>query len=458
MRVLIQLRSRPAIHAALAAGSAVTPGDAGASGLAAAGSILDQSFAPVQLPSAEFGDGEDGRMLAMASPLAFSTQAEAGTTLVRGVMPEDDGQQSVLAAATADPNVLGVFSDPFVERCLTCVGDPPVGTHKDVARLLNVDKLTAAGLTGEGVHLAICDAGINVAHLKSKGQDPKLNAAKSWTPAGVTSKPGKHAVDHGTMCAFDSGIAAPKATFLDHAILLSTTPGATAMAGLLSDAVQSFAKLRQVLLALPATRRALVVNNSWGMFDPAWDFPVGHPGNYSNNPRHPFNISVASLEAVGADILFAAGNCGRDCPDGRCNFPRLPICGANSHGRVISVAGIDTKDKRVGYSSQGPGRLVASKPDLSAYTHFKGSEVYDPDPDSGTSAACPVLAGVVAAVRTKYPAARLSPLSLRSLLFKTAKDLGKVGFDHDHGWGAVDTQALLTALASVPPAPRARRG
>ena len=103
-----------------------------------------------------------------------------------------------------------------------------------------------------------------------------------------------------------------------------------------------------------ASRNALVISNSWGMFDPGWDFPAGHPGNYSDNPRHPFNVLVASLESAGADILFAAGNCGRDCQDGRCNFPRRPICGANSHGRVLSVAGIDTRRKRVGYSSQGP--------------------------------------------------------------------------------------------------------
>jgi hypothetical protein len=57
-----------------------------------------------------------------------------------------------------------------------------------------------------------------------------------------------------------------------------------------------------------------VVNNSWGMFNPTWDFPVGDPQNYSDNPNHPFNIIVASLEAAGADILFAAGNCGPGMP------------------------------------------------------------------------------------------------------------------------------------------------
>ena len=81
----------------------------------------------------------------------------------------------------------------------------------------------------------------SAAALKAKGMDgkglkPRLNVAKSWTPAGVATTAGKHPVHHGTMCAFDTAIAAPRATLLDYAVLLSQTPGATVMAGLLSDA------------------------------------------------------------------------------------------------------------------------------------------------------------------------------------------------------------------------------
>lgn len=455
MRVLIQLRSTPQFRAAMATGDAVPPSATEAAALVPAGLVLDGSFDPVELATPRL-DGGDARMLALSAPLDFDSEPEAATQLVRGTIPDDD-DGVVLSEAMAAPGVVGVYADPVIENCLTCIGDPPVGTHRNVARLLEVDKLKRAGMTGQGVNLAIVDTGMNVAHLRAKGQPAKLGTNKHFTPAGVTTRPGQHAVDHGTMCAFDAGIAAPDATYLDHAVLLSQTQGPTAMAGLLSDAVRSFAKLRRVLDATPANRRALVVSNSWGMFDPAWDFPVGHPGNYSDNPRHPFNVIVASLESAGADILFAAGNCGRDCEDGRCNFRRRPVCGANSHGRVLSVAGIDTKRKRVGYSSQGPGRLAAQKPDLAIYTHFKGSEVFAPDPDGGTSAACPVLAGLVAAVRTKYSATRLSPASLRALLVKTADDLGGVGFDNDHGWGTPNTTALLAALKNVPARARARR-
>jgi hypothetical protein len=453
VRVLIQLRTTPQVRAAMAAGEAIPPTATEAAALVATGLVLDAGFEPVEVPAPLFDDG-DARLLAMSAPLEFATEGEGVTQLVRGTIPDDDAQADVISEALSHPGVLGVFSDPRIENNLTCIGDPPVGTSNRVAQLLDVPALTAAGMTGQGVNLAIVDTGMNVAYLRAKGQPAKLGAGKHWTPAGVPTRPGQHAVDHGTMCAFDAGIAAPKATFLDHAVLLSQRSGPTVMAGLLSDAVRSFAKLRRIIDAMPANRRALVVSNSWGMFDPAWDFPVGHPGNYSDNPRHPFNVIVASLESAGADILFAAGNCGRQCEDGRCNFRRRPICGANSHGRVLSVAGIDTRRSRVGYSSQGPGRLTARKPDLAIYTHFKGSEVYAPDPDGGTSAACPTLAGLVAAVRTKYSATRLKPRSLRALLFKTADDLGGVGFDYNHGWGTPNTAALIAALRNVPRRPQ----
>jgi subtilisin family serine protease len=448
--VLIQLRSTPQLRASLAAGEAVPPTATEAAGLVSTGLVLDAGFDPVELPGVKVEEG-DAPALAFAAPLEFSTRAEDATHLVRGTIPDDDTSDAVISEAFANPAVVGVFSDPVIENCLTCIGDPAVGNSGTVGRLLEVTKLKNAGMTGQGVSLAIVDTGFNVAHLRAKGQPAKLaGAGKHFTPANVPTRPGRHPVDHGTMCAFDAGIAAPNATFLDHAVLLSTRQGPTVMAGLLSDAVRSYARLRNVINGMPAARRALVVSNSWGMFDPRWDFPVGHPGNYSDNPRHPFNVIVASLEAAGADILFAAGNCGVQCPDGRCNFRRKPVCGANSHGRVLSVAGIDTRRKRVGYSSQGPGRLAPQKPDLAAYTHFKGSEVFAPDPDGGTSAACPVLAGLVAAVRTKYSATRLPPAGLRALLFKTARDLGGVGFDYDHGWGTVDSTALIAALKNVP--------
>ena len=447
MRVLVQFRSSPRTAAATLRGE-VLPPFATATAEPIAGLVIDPAFTPVQVPTPLAA--QPGANPYNYSPaVTFSTAPEQATYLVRGTVPDDpDAQRATVAEATARPEVVGVFADPVISTCLVCPGSPPVGADADVASLLGVKALADAGMDGYRVPVAVVDTGVNRTHLRERGRDPVLSTRRSWSPAGVATRPGQHPVGHGTMCAYDIGIAAPKAILLDYALLLSSTPGETAMSGLLSDAVLAYSKLLGLVAALPTSRRSLVVSNSWGMFSPVWDFPVGHPGNYSDNAAHPFNVIVASLEAAGADILFAAGNCGRDCPDGRCEFDAgMPICGANSHPSVLSVAGIDTKKRRVGYSSQGPGRLAPAKPDLSAYTHFRGSGVYPAD--GGTSAACPVAAGVVAAVRERYPASVLSPAELRALLFKTAEDLGGTGFDHDFGWGAIDGTALAAALAGV---------
>lgn len=442
MRVLIQFRSSSALHKASLAGKRA-PATTAAVKRRIPGLIVDAAYPPVQIPTPIAAD-PGVNALALNQRRKFSLQPEQSTYLVRGSIPDADVTNAV-ATAIAQPDVVGVFADPLIESCVTCGGSAPVGTAGNVRTLLKVSKLAASGLTGRGVMLAVVDTGINMPYLQSQGMTLALDAGRSWTPAGVPTTPGNHPKNHGSMCAYDAGIAAPKATFLDYAVLLSQAIGETAMSGLLSDAVLAYSKLLKMLLALPRAQRRMVVSNSWGVYDPTSDFPVGHPGNYSDNGAHPFNIIVASLAHAGADILFAAGNCGRDCPDERCAFGAArSICGANSHPAVLSVAGVDIKRRRVGYSSQGPGRLSKHKPDVSGYTHFRGSLVFPAD--GGTSAACPVVAGVVAAVRTKYSFAALRPSQLRALIFKSAVDLGGTGYDYDHGWGVIDPGALMAML------------
>ncbi len=88
----------------------------------------------------------------------------------------------------------------------------------------------------------------------------------------------------------------------------------------------------------------------------------------------------------------------------------------------------------------GRAALANKKPDISGYTHFAGSGVYAAD--GGTSAATPVVAGVVAAVRSKRPYnpadSTTSPAAIRSLVTSTAEDLGASGYDYKHGHGVVD--------------------
>jgi len=248
------------------------------------------------------------------------------------------------------------------------------------------------------------------------------------------------------MVAYDVRIAAPDAQILDYALLRSR---AGIWAAFLSDAIAAFADLVERVNGSPGR---WVVNNSWGLFDRASDAPVGSPENYSANPDHPFNQITAALVAAGADVFFAAGNCGADCPDGRCGAgdtgPGASIHGANSHPDVVSVAAVTVTDRRLGYSSQGPGALYSRKPDLAGFSHFKGSGVYPAD--GGTSAASPVAAGVAAALRQGFASDRLAPAQLKGLLQRTARDIGGNGWDYDLGYGVIDAAAALQALGVKP--------
>jgi len=435
-KVIIELRYQKAV-AELAARAERNPtlGLEAAPMPQIAGVQLDPTFPPTALP---------GRVARIQSESVYNTapfdlavKPEEQTYIVRA-----DVDENQIDEVKANRNVVGVFSDPVIEPTIVCPGSPPVGTDADVERLLCAASMRSAGMDGHGVLVAIVDTGFNLAYLNSHGKSPNFDAARSWVPQpGLI--PGQLPVDHGTMCAFDVCIAAPKCTLLDVALLQSTAGGPTIMSGFLSDAVRAYRHLINVMLAprRPGETRSLVVNNSWGMFHPSWDFPVGNPGNYSDNPNHPFNRIVGDLERAGADILFAAGNCGANCPDGRCQgVTANAIYGANGHPAVLCVAGVDTTKSRVGYSTIGPGRLTRNKPDLSGYTHFRGSGVYPAD--GGTSAATPVVAGVVAAVRSKKPHdpanPSTQPAAIRALVTSTAEDLGTAGYDFEHGFGVVN--------------------
>ncbi|PXX69327.1 subtilase family protein [Nocardia tenerifensis] len=437
MRVLIQLR--PPVDLI----TAVADRDVPVASADVAGKLpgleLDPDFEPVAVPKTVPG-------ATIRDRIRYSLAPQHASVLVRGEV-DDDGIADSVSRISATRDVTGIFADPAIQTNLTCGDTPAVGTWHDVETLLHQEDLAAAGLDGASVALAIVDTGINAAQVEqARGAPVTIDAARSWNPPGVSGTPGEFPVDHGSMCAFDALIAAPRATLLDLPVLQSKQQGGTVMEGLLSDALAAYAHLRTVLTDQPAASRALVISNSWGSFSPDWDFPVGNPGNYSDNPSHPFNIIVGSLEAAGADIVFAAGNCGRQCPDGRCAYTDKPIGGANSHPSVLSVAGVDIAGQRVGYSSQGPGRLTERKPDICAYTHFLGSTAFGPtEPDTGTSAACPVAAGLLTAIRTEWSATELPPAQLRTLLQRTAIAQAG-GYNYDYGYGVADAAAILAEL------------
>ncbi len=118
---------------------------------------------------------------------------------------------------------------------------------------------------------------------------------------------------------------------------------------------------------------------------------------------------------------------------------------------MIFVSATDGNDVKTSWSSWGNYVDVAA-PGVNIYTTDRGGGYRTA---SGTSLASPVVAGVVGLMWAANP--RLGPSDIERVLFGTARDLGKAGFDSYYGHGRVDAaaavQAALTAEARDVTAP-----
>lgn len=344
----------------------------------------------------------------------------------------------VKASSPADiPRTLNdqlVHSDPGIGVLRACSNSRAVGTDFDVQQKLRTKRLVDAGYDGRGVAIAIVDTGIyrdRIAKLLGEltpGRAPTCDAANSWAPAAVATRPFQHRIGHGTMCAHDALISAPKATLLDIAMLLDRAPGDRGVPGTVGAAVKAFSFLANrwvdwTTIGSARPYQALVISNSWGIFHPSLEPSTGAV-RYIDNPNHAFRLYfVRPLFRAGVDILFASNNCGPECPAATClNKTTGMIMGANAYEEVLTIGGCDTNNDRVGYSSQGPSiaGMFSNKPDLTAYTHFLGSKSQRIwAPDTGVSTACPVAAGCVAALRSALPPTTTTTRALFDTLMAT---------------------------------------
>jgi hypothetical protein len=356
-----------------------------------------------------------------------------------------------------------VHSDPVVGSYLIDGDSRAVGDTEMVRDRLDACTLHQHGLDGGGVAIAIVDTGIFLPRLIRRiPTEVAFDAGNSWSPSNVTSQAGMHRIGHGTMCAYDSLIAAPKATLLDFAMLIARPPADHSAQATVSVAMQAYWPLINSWLVGPLLKgtqppyQALVVSNSWGILHPSLDLPAGHSGRFIDNPNHILRLIIKALTFAGVDVVFAASNCGPECPSAVClGRSEGMIMGANAYDEVLTLAGCDIRDQRAGYSSKGPSiaNMPQQKPDLTAYTHFLGSKVNRIfSPDSGTSAACAVAAGCVAALRTRASRQGIPPAALFQALKDTAtKPAGMgAGWDPGYGYGIIRPVAAARSLGLIP--------
>ena len=174
---------------------------------------LDPSFAAVSLPRLIRHAQPRGNVYDTTAEFDFDADPEVSTYLVRGTVDEE-ALPGLEAEVSRKRSVVGIYADGPMQAMIVCPGSPPVGTDATVESLLCTEKLHENGMDGKGVLVAIVDTGVNMAYLNSHGKHPTFDATRSWAwdPASVT--PGSAPVSHGTMCAYDVTIAAPKATMV----------------------------------------------------------------------------------------------------------------------------------------------------------------------------------------------------------------------------------------------------
>lgn len=326
----------------------------------------------------------------------------------------------------------------------------------------NVRDAWLQGYTGLGVTVAVVDDGLQHTHADlRRNYDASLGTNYNGQP-GAVNDPAPGPDDwHGTSVA---GVVA--ASRNDATCGTGVAPEAK-LAGirLIADAVADYQEA-QALSRTPD--RISVYSNSWGPMDDGRH--LGRPGYLTRETLR--SMSHRGRGGRGSVYVWAAGN-GRVQQD-RCDYDGY----ANSR-YTIAVAAVGA-DGRVAYYSEPCAALLVSAPSSGApgrgivTTDRLGPEGYS-DGDctttfGGTSAAAPLVAGVVALVLEANP--RLGWLDVQHVLLRSAKRVddassswmrngGGLYYSHDYGFGLVDAGAavqLASGWTNVVPTPHPHLG
>jgi subtilisin family serine protease len=404
--------------------------------------------------------------------IAASTGKSPPDGLAAGLGPANGGAQRVLDELVVALNIIpdaletvreavlrdkgaetffGIGVDvPFAGADHWCpreAADPIFATRSAAEELLGVDYLRRQnGTTGTGVNVVIVDQGLDANQLGNRfgGGWPAGGRNPGATPS---PQPDTTYPSHGMKVAHNILKVAPDVKLFDLPVL---PPRILNIPAFLSQAEAAYVSMLSGIAQYRANGTypgPWVVVNAWAIYDSRLD-PTS---DYTDNPDHLFNQLVDLTVDLDIDVVFGAGNCGQFCPDDRCGpqdrGPGRSIFGANSLAAVLTVGAVRADTMWLGYSSQGPGqpRLAHDKPDLCAASQFcedDDAHVFN----TGTSTACALTAGVVAALRSNPGAAALTPAQLKDLLTCTARKTEGPGWNNRIGHGILDARAAFNAL------------
>ncbi len=302
--------------------------------------------------------------------------------------------EAAIIALQNNPNVRYVEEDKYVQL----VSEQPIPWGVD---RIDAEKVWPSN-TGSDIYIAIVDTGIDYDH-------PDLDDNYAFGESFVDYTTDAMDDDgHGTHCA---GIAAAENNDFG---VVGVAPDAKLIAAKVLD-YNGGAYLSWIAdgITWAANNGADVISLSIG---------------YDLHVQSWQDACDYAYYTKGVVVVAAAGNSGN--PPGKGDNVEYP----GRYDSTIAVSATDSSDKRARWSSTGPDVELAA-PGVNIYsTLWDDTYAYY----SGTSMACPHVAGVAALVIASGVA---NNVEARNKMTSTAEDLGVSGRDTWYGYGLVDAEA-----------------
>ncbi len=363
-----------------------------------------------------------------------------------------EAKAAFLPQLAARPEVEIIYEDAPIELITpvaeTAGVDPGRGTEGGITAT-RAPELWAMGITGAGTVVSHLDTGVDGDHpafaSRWLGLEPGVEASAAWyDPVTSTSFPfdsGSHGTHTmGTMCGRDGDTIVGMAW--DAKWISAGVIDRVSISQTLSDAIVAFEWTADPD-GDPGTFSDVpdVSSNSWGLS------PFYHSVSKCEDPG--LWSVIDNVEAAGCVVVFAAGNEGSGGES-----LRVPADRDTTPVNCYAVGALNQDATTIAsFSSRGPsGCPTASiKPEVSAV----GNNVNSSYPGggygtmSGTSMACPHVAGAVALLRQVNP--NSTPEDIKYALLYSAVDLGAAGEDNTFGMGLIDVVAAaeLVGLGSL---------
>lgn len=300
----------------------------------------------------------------------------------------------------------GLVKDSRPEFWMFALSDPPWADDADWTWGMSATNADQSAYTGRGIKLAVLDTGIDLAHHDF--------VSRQVTQASFV--PGETIDDiqgHGTHCAGTAAAGPPQAVNVPRY-------------GVAPDAELFVAK---VLNNRGAGRELDIIAGIEWSLENGCDIISMSLGR-ATGPQEPFDplyedIAAQALEE-GCLIVAAAGN----DSDRRYRYV-APVSSPANAPSIMAVAAIDADGSVAPYSNGGvgPGHITLAAPGSGVFSSFPRPQLYRRL--SGTSMACPHVAGIAALWAESNPALRGQRLwdqlvaAAEPLTGQSAIDVGK---------------------------------